>query len=526
MSPHEKSRADIQAIGDIPRVHARAHPQRPALLFEGRTTTYAELDTRSSQVARALIASGLRPGDRIAHLGKNSDLYAELLLGAAKAGVVMTPVNWRLAPGEARYIIDDCDAKLLFVGPEFLQAIDAYLPTSRPMEVIGMETAYNGRSFTAWRDAQPSQDPRPDIASDLAAVQLYTSGTTGHPKGAVLSHDNFLRMSHAMSHEEWSRWRDTDVSLAAMPCFHIGGTGWLIVGLFSGALNVIAREFDPASVLDFIEKDRITKLFLVPAALHVVVRHPKARQVDYSGLKHILYGASPMPLQLLRDCMDVFGCGFVQLYGMTETTGSVTALRPEDHDRNGNPRMSSAGKALPGVELAILDENGVRVPTGVVGEVAVRSVTNMKGYWKLPEATAKTISADNWLRTGDAGYLDEDGYLYIYDRVKDMIISGGENVYPAEVENAIFGHPGVAEVAVIGVPSERWGEEVKAMVVPRSDAARDAASIIAWARERIAGYKVPKSVDFIDALPRNAAGKVLRRELRAPYWKDASKPIN
>jgi acyl-CoA synthetase (AMP-forming)/AMP-acid ligase II len=260
--------------------------------------------------------------------------------------------------------------------------------------------------------------------------------------------------------------------------------------------------------------------------MQVVVRHPKAREVDYSRLKYMMYGASPMPLQLLRECIDVFGCGFVQLYGMTETTGSVTALGPEDHCREGKPRMSSAGKALPGVDLAILDESGARLPPGKVGEVAVRSVTNMQGYWKLPEATARTIGADNWLRTGDAGYLDEAGYLYIYDRVKDMIISGGENVYPAEVENAIFGHPDVAEVAVIGVPSERWGEEVKAMVVPRPGANRDPASIIAWARERIAGYKVPKSVDFIDALPRNAAGKILRRELRAPYWKGTSRQVN
>ena len=226
-----------------------------------------------------------------------------------------------------------------------------------------------------------------------------------------------------------------------MPCFHIGGTGWAILGLMHGAFNVIAREFDPTKVLDFIENWRITKLFMVPAALQVVVRNPKARSIDYSQLKYILYGASPMPLALLRECMEVFGCGFVQLYGMTETTGSVTALGPEDHDLAGNPKMSSAGKPLPGVELAILDAAGERVPVGSVGEVAMRSMTNMQGYWKLPQETARTMGADGWLRTGDAGYIDADGYLYIHDRVKDMIISGGENIYPAEVENAIYGHP-------------------------------------------------------------------------------------
>jgi acyl-CoA synthetase (AMP-forming)/AMP-acid ligase II len=521
-----ESTSGIRTIGDIPRVHAQAHPDRIALAFEGRTTSYGELDARSSQVAQALLASGVRPGERIAHLGKNSDLYVELLLGATKVGAVMTPVNWRLTPREAQYIIEDSEARLLFVGPELLPSVDAYRPASRSCQVIGMETAYQGRSFRAWRDAHPARDPRLEIDPSSAAVQLYTSGTTGNPKGAVLTHDNFMRMPQSSQAYEWSAWSESDVSLAAMPCFHIGGTGWVILALFNGATSVIAREFDPNKVLDFIENDRITKLFLVPAAMQVVVRHPKARQVDYSRLRYIMYGASPMPLQLLRECIDVFGCGFVQLYGMTETTGSVTALGPEDHDREGNPRMTSAGKALPGVELAILDEAGARLPPGTVGEVAVRSVTNMKGYWKLPEATARTIGPDNWLRTGDAGYLDEAGYLYIYDRVKDMIISGGENVYPAEVENAIFGHPDVAEVAVIGVPSERWGEEVKAMVVPRPDAKRDAASIIAWTRERIAAYKAPKSVDFIEALPRNAAGKILRRELRVPYWKDGGRQVN
>jgi acyl-CoA synthetase (AMP-forming)/AMP-acid ligase II len=248
--------------------------------------------------------------------------------------------------------------------------------------------------------------------------------------------------------------------------------------------------------------------------------------VDYSQLKYMLYGASPMPPALLRECMEVFGCGFVQLYGMTETTGSVTALGPEDHDLAGNTRMNSAGKPLPGVEIAILDAEGRRLPPHEVGEVAIRSTTNMQGYWKLPEATAKTLGADNWLRSGDAGYLDADGYLYIHDRVKDMIISGGENIYPAEVEKAIFGHPEVADVAVIGVPSERWGEEVKAIVVPRPGATPDPASIIAWTRERIAAYKTPKSVDFIGALPRNASGKILRRELRVPYWKGRERNVN
>src|SRR5437660_8949931 len=300
-----------------------------------------------------------------------------------------------------------------------------------------------------------------------------------------------------------------------MPVFQIGRSGWGVLGVYQGAKGVIAREFDPTKVLDFIEQSGITKLFMVPAAMQFVVRQPRARQVDFSRLKYMLYGASPIPLALLRECVEVFGCGFVQMYGMTETTGTIVALPPEDHTTDGSPKMRSAGKALPGVELAILDPSGKRLAADEVGEIAIRSPSNMKGYWNLPDATAATIDGDGWLRTGDAGYLDAEGYLYIHDRVKDMIISGGENIYPAEVENAIYGHPDVAEVAVIGVPSERWGEEVKAVIVPKPGRTPREEDVIAWARERIAAFKAPKSIEIIDAFPRTATGKVLRRELKA-----------
>ena len=267
-------------------------------------------------------------------------------------------------------------------------------------------------------------------------------------------------------------------------------------------------------------------MFMVPAALQIVVRQPRARQVDYSRMKYILYGASPIPLDLLRECMEVFGCGFCQQYGMTETTGTIVYLPPEDHDPAGNQRMRAAGLPLPGVEIKVVDADGNEVPRGEVGEVATRSYANMAGYWKLDEATASTIGSDGWLRTGDAGYMDEDGYLFIHDRVKDMIISGGENVYPAEVESAVYGHPAVAEVAVIGVPDEKWGEAVKAVVVPKPGMTIDPDEIIAFARSRIAAFKAPKSIDVIAALPRNASGKILRRELRAPYWAGKTRQVN
>jgi acyl-CoA synthetase (AMP-forming)/AMP-acid ligase II len=521
----------MPTLGDVARYHGEVRASAVALSFEGRDTTFAEFDRKTSRVANALIAAGLKTGDRVAYVGKNSDLYFELWFGAAKAGVVTAPIGWRLAPPEMAYIVTDSDAKIVFVGPEMIAHIESVAAelSWRP-EVIAMEPEGAGehRTFEAWRDAQPDTDPKVAIKTSDIAIQLYTSGTTGRPKGAMLTHDNLLALRRKAAQEPmaWNQWGPGDVSLVAMPVAHIGGSGWGLVGLLNGAKGVVAREFDPFKVLDFIEKDRVSKMFMVPAALQIVVRLPRAREIDYSRMSHILYGAAPIPLDLLRECIDIFGCGFCQQYGMTETTGTVVYLPPEDHDPAGNARMRSAGLPLPGVELKVIDEAGNSLPVNTVGEIATRSPSNMAGYWKLDEATAKTVDADGWLRTGDAGYLDEDGYLFIHDRVKDMIISGGENIYPAEVESAVYGHPSVAEVAVIGVPDDKWGEAVKAVVALKPGAVADPDDIIAFARTRIAGFKAPKSVDFIDALPRNASGKILRRELRAPYWEGRERQVN
>jgi long-chain acyl-CoA synthetase len=521
----------MTTLGDIARYQARTRPDSVAQEFEGRITTFAEFDRNTNKVANAFLSAGLTKGQRIAYVGKNSDHYFELLFGAAKMGAVVTPIGWRLAPPEIAYIVQDSRAPLLFAGPEVLdQARSAVTEAGTGAKIILMEPVEGGVEplFEAFRDAAPDTDARTLIEITDVAVQLYTSGTTGRPKGAMLSHNNLLggRKLAAEANLPWNTWTPEDVSLVAMPVSHIGGTGWGIVGLFNGARGVVAREFDPFKVLDFIERDRVSKMFAVPAALQIIVRQPRAREVDYSRLKYILYGASPIPLDLLRECMEVFGCGFCQQYGMTETCGTIVYLPPEDHDPAGNQRMRGAGKALPGVELKVIDADGDSLPPHTVGEVCTRSVANMNGYWGMDEATAKTIDGDGWLRTGDAGYLDEDGYLFIHDRVKDMIISGAENIYPAEVESAIYGHPHVAEVAVIGIPDEKWGEAVMAVVAPKPGTNPDPADIIAFARTRIAAFKAPKSVTFIEALPRNASGKILRRELREPYWAGRDRQVN
>ncbi|WP_407159682.1 fatty acid--CoA ligase [Bradyrhizobium sp. STM 3557] len=514
----------------VVRNQARVRGDDIAFEFEGRVTRFADFDRKTDQVANALQALGIAPGERIAYLGKNSDIYFELLVGAMKAKIVMAPVNWRLAGPEVAFIVEDCKAPALFVGPEFIglvRSIRAQLPSVRHIITTEGGTG-EWQDFTAWRDAQSTDAPHIEIGPQDVALQLYTSGTTGKPKGAMLSHANFLNLVNSGNAEErpdWNKWTTDDVSLIAMPIFHIGGSGWGLLGLYHGAKGVIAREFDPTRILDYFEQSGITKLFMVPAAMQFVVRLPRARQVDFSRLKYMLYGASPIPAALLKECIDVFKCGFVQMYGMTETTGTIVALPPEDHVE-GLERMRSAGKPLPGVEVAILDPDGNRLPPRTVGEIATRSGSNMVGYWNLPDATARTLDRDGWLRTGDAGYLDEDGYVYIHDRIKDMIISGGENIYPAEVESALCDHPDIAEAAVIGIPDDKWGEAVKAVVVLKLGRTATETDIINFLRARIAGYKTPKSIDFIDALPRNPSGKILRRSLRAPYWSGKDRQVN
>ncbi|MEO0448867.1 MAG: fatty acid--CoA ligase [Pseudomonadota bacterium] len=520
-----------KVLADLVRRQAHARPEKTAFIFEDQEISYGALNTGANKIANGLVDLGVQPDERVVYLGKNSPEYFELLMGVSKAGAVTCPVNWRLAPTEISYIVNDTRARCLFVGAEFAAQI-ADLKSALPNVQHVFIVAGNHKGFEpyeAWRDAQSDREIQIDRSFDDDALQLYTSGTTGHPKGAVLSNRALIGLRELVpsaQKPEWNRWTSDDVSLVAMPCFHIGGTGWGISGLAEGATGIVMREFDPLQVLGLIDQYKISKIFMVPAAMKIVVEQPEAATTDFSSVKYMLYGASPIPLDLLKTCMDVFKSGFVQMYGMTETAGTIVALPPEDHDPAGNARMRSAGKAMDGVEVIILAEDGREAPRGQVGEIAARTMANMSSYWNLPDATATTLDADGWLRTGDAGYMDEDGYIYIHDRVKDMIISGGENIYPAEVENAIFGHPKIADVAVIGVPDQKWGEAVKAIIVPIAGEHVVEADVIAWARDRIAGFKCPKSVDFVDALPRNPSGKILKKELRAPYWGNKTRAVN
>jgi long-chain acyl-CoA synthetase len=518
----------LRTASHLLRQWATETPDAP-MLTEGATTlTWAEVYDRAKRVSRGLARSGVGPGDRVAFLDRNGIEYFEVFFGCALLGAVSVAVNWRLAPAEMATVIEDAEATTLFYGPDYAAAVKELRSL-----VSSVRTWVALDEFAAWRDAPPegeAEDPgfEPDL--DDVVTQLYTSGTTGLPKGAMISGRN-LSCILTEAERVFHIGADT-VSLVAMPLFHIGGTGWALSGMDHGGHSVILRDLDPVALLRIIEEHRVTETFVVPAVLMFLLATPELTTTDVSSLRRVFYGASPISEDVLVRSMRALGCSFAQVYGLTETTGAITSLMPEDHDPDG-PRaalLRSAGRPFDHVELRIVDtDSGQDLPPGEVGELWTRSDQNMLGYWNKAEETAKILTDDGWFHTGDAGWIDDEGYLFLHDRIKDMIVSGGENIYPAEVENALLAHPAVVDAAVIGVPDDRWGETVKAIVVTSPDLPADrtelAADIMAATRDRIAHYKCPTSIDFIEQLPRNPSGKVLKRELRRPYWADRERNI-
>ncbi|WP_296718185.1 long-chain-fatty-acid--CoA ligase [Erythrobacter sp.] len=502
---------------------AATQPDALAMEGVGLSYTYGETEVLTRKIIALFQSRGIAPGDRVAFLGKNSPVYGLMLCACMRYGAVMAPVGWRLAPREIAYILGDTGAKLLVATDDFMDMARTAMAS--------MDAAPDLMSADAMLAELAGLEPAryTPAGPDDAILQLYTSGTTGNPKGATLSNRNLcqLRVEGIRAGlTYYTDYRAGDCMLVVMPIAHIGGTGSVMMGLESGIRVAFEPEFTPDGVIDAVVAGT-THMFLVPAALQFMIQHPRAGSTDFSNLRYFMYGAAPMPLELLKQAVATMpNTQFLQVYGMTETTGTISMLPPEDHSLEGNQRMRSAGKALPGVRIEVRGPDNVEVPRGDIGEVCIHSPSNTAGYWKLPEATASTIDPDGWLHTGDAGIMDEDGYVYIQDRIKDMIISGGENVYPAEVESAIYGHPAIAEVAVIGIPSATWGEEVKACVVAKPGHEIDEADVIAWARERIAAFKAPKTVDVIPMMPRNASGKILRRELRAPFWEGQERQVS
>ncbi|WP_206056694.1 long-chain-fatty-acid--CoA ligase [Nocardioides sp. GY 10113] len=509
---------------------AAATPDAEAMTYLGRTWTWAQWYDRVQRAAGGLRDLGVARGDVVSFLDKNHPACVEVSLAAGSIGAANAIINWRSAGDEIDYAVNDSGAKVLFVGTELMPTIEEIrdrLPHVERIITVTPEGDEGDEYEQFLADATPVDDG-PDVLEDDVCLIMYSSGTTGRPKGIQLTHRNMV--AHTVNaHDGWG-FDPGDKSMVAMPLFHVGGSSYVLFGIHDGVPSVMTREADGASLAGAILAGA-NRTFLVPAVLAQVLHSGEDAIKLFSHLKTYTYGAAPMPPPLLRAAMAAWpDTDFIQVYGLTEVGGVATHLMPEDHRTaaaEGHPeRLLSAGKPIPGVEVRIVDPALLTdLPTGEHGEIWLRTDQLMKGFLNKPEATAEVITDDGWFRTGDMGHIDADGYVYVSDRLKDMIITGGENVYSPEVERVLSEHPAVLEVAVIGVPDEKWGEAVKAVVALEEGTEASEVELIEWCRERLAHFKAPKSIDIIPALPRNPTGKILKRSLRAPYWEGQQRQV-
>ncbi|MEO1137631.1 MAG: AMP-binding protein [Pseudomonadota bacterium] len=499
---------------DLIREQASRQPDRVGLIFEGKQFTYAQMNARANRAAQAFLAMGVAPGDRIAWLARNLATFWDALFGAAKIGAVMTPINWRLAPAEVLQIIEDAAPAALIGETMFLDALTAEGGVGE-LKTLTLETG-GETCFDALIDRQNDQEPDYQPTSDDVLVQLYTSGTTGLPKGVILPNRCYFEVGVAGEKANVIiPQTDDETILHALPHFHVAGVNFGLMG-FSRSMPVIQhRQFDPSAIVKEAQGEAPLNSFLVPAMIMMILEAAKEAKAPLANFVGVSYGAAPMPQPLLDAAMAAMpNARFTQFYGMTETAGGVTVLAHDDH-APGVKQRGSAGQPLPGCTVKVCDpSSGKEVPQGETGEIIAKSGFVMDGYWNKADATAKVIR-EGWYWSGDAGFIDENGFVYVVDRIKDMIISGGENIYPAEIEKVLAKCPGLADVAVIGAPDEKWGEVVKVVAVKGVAADIDEDGVAAFLKGKIADFKLPKYVSFVDMLPRNPSGKILKTELRA-----------
>ena len=503
-------------------------PDETASVFGTRRNTWRQLADRSARLGGALQNIGMQRGDRVAVMAMSSDRYLEMMMGVWWGGGALNPVNVRWAPAEVAFSLDDCESKILFLDDQFLPLVADLRERAKTLETIiyvGDREAPPGTLHyeTLLAETNPIEDVQ--LPGDSLNGVYYTGGTTGFPKGVMLTHAQL--MSNAIGYSLDLPFDRDEIIMVATPLFHQSGQCVVNRAMMSLRPTVILQSFAPEPFMKLVQEEKVTFTLLVPTMLQMIVDHPKFADFDLSSLRKVLYGASPISEGLLERVLDKLpNIAWTQGYGMTEMAGAYTVLPPIFHTKAGRvgKRLLAAGRAMYGTELRVVDENDNDVPTGTVGQVLCRGHCLMSGYWKRPEETAAALQ-NGWMHSGDAGYLDDEGYVYLVDRTKDMIVSGGENVYSSEVESALSKHAAVAACAVIGIPSEKWGESVHAIVVLRSGTTATTDELRAHAKTLIAGYKCPQSIEFRDSIPLSGAGKILKHVIREPYWKGMDRRV-
>jgi len=501
-------------------------PNRAAIVFEGERYSFAELSARVNNLAASMARLGIGKGDRVGLLQVNCPACMEVYFAVTRLGAIYIPLNFRAKADELSYMINNSGTKLVFVGERYLEMVASIRPRfTGEVMLATLENQHEGMHY--YRDmVEKTADAETlaDICDDDTAVLMYTAGTTGFPKGVMLSHNSFgiYMLENVTPADPDAEERN----ILTVPLYHIAGMQAMMAAVYGGRTVIMQRQFDPVGWMELVQSEKANRAMMVPTMLKQLMDHPDFGKYDLSSIRVITYGAAPMPLEVIRQAIKVFpGASFINAFGQTESASTITALGPDDHNISGTPeevekklkRLTSIGKPLSDVEIKIADEDGKKLGPGKVGEIVVRGPRVMSGYWDEQDKSRKTLDKEGWLHTGDMGYVDEDGYYYLAGRSKDMIIRAGENISPGELEEVLNAHPAIEDAAIIGVPSDEWGEEPKAIVVLKKGQACTAEEVMEYCRGKLASYKRPRYVEFVDELPRNTMGKVLKRVLREKY---------